>query len=258
MIERKSMIEVYKKFVERANEIYAKMAKPMEFKHLAEPNMFSDIDYDCDALDLPLMFSMQYDLLIDIVQKKSLQNTDTSLAIEKNILCILDEINEFLDMYNSNLPYATKTIEEKFELIDALHFAMQIMILSCGKSMGIDNLGGFTKDNKEAVMDILFDYVENNLTDSYYLELSDKSFEEGAVMIFMQLSEVLSVLNWKYWKTYSEDDAKSLDEVLKTQMPIFKMIIDLFLTYSGSSEKEIVLYYIIKNLENFDRQLRGY
>ncbi len=69
----------------------------------------------------------------------------------------------------------------------------------------------------------------------------------------LQLSEVLEYIPWKHWKTYTQFD---YDNCSKQVSMLYDLLIQSLLVYINY--QDIIKYYVIKNIENFDRQVRGY
>lgn len=196
-----------------------------------------------DKYNLNIVYEKQYNLMVDILEKRQLYTIYTIDELIKNtILSIMDEINEFSEWSNTNTPKLYSDIEQFFELIDILHFIVQLDILVYAKSIGL-GITDLTIKNKSKILN----------------EILPKNFDDIVLLpnqtsLSIQLSEILGELHWKHWKTYN----KEIDyPKLQKNIDIFiKMLINICMVFVYPND--IIIGYIIKNYENFQRQLNGY
>jgi dimeric dUTPase (all-alpha-NTP-PPase superfamily) len=78
-----------------------------------------------------------------------------------------------------------------------------------------------------------------------------------------ELSELLTRLPWKKWKKYSFEELKNWISDEQRTETLFELVdgLHFFLNIAiilGFSPEEIFQYYIEKNKENHNRQIRGY
>lgn len=209
---------------------------------------------DLEGFDIIL--DKQYDLMLDIIEKRNLYNYGIDNLIRNMVLSLVDEINEFKLMFDRKEKKVDKVVEETFELIDALHFIIQLEFLCYIKSQNYTFLQ-LIKDL--SLKDEIINETKNvfkkplfKLNNNLYIE---KTFDDTEIYekLMMQVSEILEYINWKHWKTYTNFEYKKLSN------QIDKFLDLLFESLSYYIDKDdIVLYYVIKNLENFDRQKRNY
>lgn len=183
------------------------------------------------------MYSLQYKLQARL-GKLPPANTSAAEATSEIIYwnyCIQDECVELLNWLE--IPGA-KFIELEMEVIDILHFAMNIGIaLKLSEAEVQEFACGFTW------------LVGNRPID--YEELC--AYTQG---LMISITKLINQLPWKSWKTYSpeadgrEFAAQNFAQVLYS---IFTLACRL-----GMDEQKVINYYCAKNLENHARQDRGY
>lgn len=238
-MERKSMLSVVERFSDQAKEIISSNNKD----------------------DLYLILNKQYDLMIHIIESKKLYDYGVDNLIRNMLLSIFDELNEYIDVvFAYELDYSERKTEALFELVDALHFVFQLHFLSTIKFKGYK-----LSDLKNA--EIRNDILTIALNDFSILDFSKHgnvipdSNEQYVLELYSELmlktSEVLGKIHWKHWKNYKEFDYFGLNKCI---VDLFNAILYNFRVIEGTdeSDKKITEYYVIKNIENFDRQNRGY
>lgn len=207
-----------------------------------------------------LMLDKQYDLLLNIIESKNLYNKSIKDLTINTALSIYDEMAEYIDIVlDNNLDEEKRTTEALFEIIDAIHFVMQLHFLSTAQYYGysIDSL------QKQDVRNVIINNAINSIKffgerGKPYMKTKDReTIYEIYSMINVQISTVLSNVHWKLWKNYKEFNYYKLIDDIAT---LFYMLVFNFglICQDRDYESKLVEYYIIKNIENFDRQERGY
>lgn len=210
-------------------------------------NQAEEVIANSELKDMYLVIDKQYDLMVNIISKRNLYEFGIDNLIRNTIISIVDEVNEYQYMYLKQSYRVYKDIEETFELIDALHFVIQLQFLIYIKHKGY-SLHDLT--NKDVKDDIIYEtrrLFDDPLISQYIV---NNNIHEA---LMLQLSEVLEYIPWKHWKTYTQFD---YDNCSKQVSMLYDLLIQSLLVYINY--QDIIKYYVIKNIENFDRQVRGY
>lgn len=210
-------------------------------------NQAEEVIANSELKDMYLVIDKQYDLMVNIISKRNLYEFGIDNLIRNTIISIVDEVNEYQYMYLKQTYRVYKDIEETFELIDALHFVIQLQFFIYIKHKGY-SLHDLT--NKDVKDDII--YETRRLFDVPLISqyIVNSNIHEA---LMLQLSEVLEYIPWKHWKTYTQFD---YDNCSKQVSMLYDLLIQSLLVYINY--QDIIKYYVIKNIENFDRQVRGY
>ena len=210
-------------------------------------NQAEEVIANSELKDMYLVIDKQYDLMVNIISKRDLYEFGIDNLIRNTIISIVDEVNEYQYMYLKQSYRVYKDIEETFELIDALHFVIQLQFFIYIKHKGY-SLHDLT--NKDVKDDIIYEtrrLFDDPLISQYIV---NSNIHEA---LMLQLSEVLEYIPWKHWKTYTQFD---YDNCSKQVSMLYDLLIQSLLVYINY--QDIIKYYVIKNIENFDRQVRGY
>jgi len=210
-------------------------------------NQAEEVIANSELKDMYLVIDKQYDLMVNIISKRNLYEFGIDNLIRNTIISIVDEVNEYQSMYLKQSYRVYKDIEETFELIDALHFVIQLQFFIYIKHKGY-SLHDLT--NKDVKDDIIYEtrrLFDDPLISQYIV---NSNIHEA---LMLQLSEVLEYIPWKHWKTYTQFD---YDTCSKQVSMLYDLLIQSLLVYINY--QDIIKYYVIKNIENFDRQIRGY
>lgn len=210
-------------------------------------NQAEEVIANSELKDMYLVIDKQYDLMVNIISKRNLYEFGIDNLIRNTIISIVDEVNEYQYMYLKQSYRVYKDIEETFELIDALHFVIQLQFFIYIKHKGY-SLHDLT--NKDVKDDIIYEtrrLFDDPLISQYIV---NSNIHEA---LMLQLSEVLEYIPWKHWKTYTQFD---YDNCSKQVSMLYDLLIHSLLVYINY--QDIIKYYVIKNIENFDRQVRGY
>jgi len=210
-------------------------------------NQAEEVIANSELKDMYLVIDKQYDLMVNIISKRNLYEFGIDNLIRNTIISIVDEVNEYQSMYLKQSYRVYKDIEETFELIDALHFVIQLQFFIYIKHKGY-SLHDLT--NKDVKDDIIYEtrrLFDDPLISQYIV---NSNIHEA---LMLQLSEVLEYIPWKHWKTYTQFD---YDNCSKQVSMLYDLLIQSLLVYINY--QDVIKYYVIKNIENFDRQVRGY
>ena len=173
------------------------------------------------------------------------------------VLAILDELNEWIFFKKAidgleeieNINKEDYKLNATFELIDMIHFIMEGILLAIKKLEKDDE--GRKYLMKKTIYKLTEDYLQKGKlvkddSYSYYEEISTA------------LSLLLDNIHWKHWKTYKEYTPIELERTINMYNDIFIKTIAFILQEYGYTLEDIYLFYMIKRLENEDRQERGY
>jgi dimeric dUTPase (all-alpha-NTP-PPase superfamily) len=239
-MERKNMVKVLEQFENDAIEIMEK-----------NPHG-----------DLYLMLNKQYDLMLNIIKTKNLYNYGIDNLSKNMILSIFDELNEYIDViFAYELSEKRRKVESLFELVDALHFIFQLHFLGTIKKNKytmteiFDDINVRNEIITVAINDFRTFTVEDDISN---IDMNSTTIHELYTTMMLLTSEVLQYIHWKHWKTYKDF---SYDDFIKQLLKLYKSLLFNFKLVNGDKEnyeQQIVKYYITKNIENFDRQFRGY
>jgi hypothetical protein len=204
--------------------------------------------------DIEIMLDLQFDLMVYIINKKELWNYGLDKLMSNMVLSIMDELIEY-DVWKNTINETIRKIafEEMFEIVDAIHFVLQLALLSVVKEKGYD-LSEIANYKEEIV---------NDAKEILNVEYAKLNGELTIRRYIYQLSYILEKLHWKHWKNYTEFDAQELNNRIRF---LYLMLLNSFnnasITYATTMKdyyQPLVLeIYVIKNIENFDRQDRGY
>ncbi len=117
-------------------------------------NQAEEVIANSELKDMYLVIDKQYDLMVNIISKRNLYEFGIDNLIRNTIISIVDEVNEYQYMYLKQSYRVYKDIEETFELIDALHFVIQLQFFIYIKHKGY-SLHDLT--NKDVKDDIIYE-----------------------------------------------------------------------------------------------------
>lgn len=207
-----------------------------------------------------LMLDKQYDLLLNIIETKNLYNKSIKDLMINTALSIYDEMAEYIDIVlDKNLEEEERKTEALFEIVDAIHFVMQLHFLSTA----YENNFSLKELHKQDIKNIIINQAMANfrtaiIDNKPFMKTPDReTIYELYTTVNIQISTVLSNVPWKLWKNYKEFNYYALIEDIATLFFMLKYNFGL-ISQDKDYESKLVEYYIIKNIENFDRQARGY
>lgn len=223
-------------------------------------NKLKDLGLDYSMDTWTIMVGMQTKLAENFHEINTLTKQQKDHWIDRYLVCIDDEVRELrehLNIYNSRFALKNNEKELKKEVIDILHFIMEVFIAGAGNNAA--------EIVKKYYLD-QWDFVETNdllkyawetqknhppklgecEKDMYILKLALKLQDAGGL--------VRQEISWKHWKKAERTiNEKKLYEAF-AQM--FKTFIDL--AVATMDYEDIKKIYIEKNVENFLRQEFGY
>ena len=233
---------------------YKDACDPEKVKAILEENHF-----DTSLPPWELMYSMQMSFESRFHEIGNLSKEEIDYWIDKNLICIEDEIREVrecLDIYGKN---TSKPQEElKKEVIDILHFMMDLFI--CGNAKADDIKKAYFskyKLNGEDLIETAYKAQSKEVCD--YLNISGSEKNDFDILkAVCKLSDagalVRQQISWKYWK--KPNDSINMEKLYDAFAEVFHEFINLCLLTLDCSE--IKDTYIKKNVENIQRQFYGY
>lgn len=242
------------------------------------PQMKQQIEEFKKQSNKPILYYMvdlQNSLMIDIIKRKILPTWEQSRLTfkdlaEKTILAMFDEFVEIKNWIDE-LPNAEHIVrlseykvECRYEVIDIYHFLLQLLlivnIINDKLNNQIDNYVSDKTYQKVIVEKVVNDMMSTfNFTfDTPYKNVT--TYNDLVFEGFVKLSKLLNLFPWKYWKTYKEQDYNiDYSEFLKVTNELHEILSELFINFDGKrSLEDLIIHYMTKNHENFDRQKRGY
>jgi hypothetical protein len=221
------------------------------------------------------MIDLQNSLMVDILKRKILSSEEKSKLTfkdltEKMILAMFDEFVEIKDWINEfpDTKYVVKhneyKIECRYEIVDIYHFLWQLLLIIniLGTELKNVRIGDYTSN--ETRQKIIVEKVTNDIMTTFNLTFDTpyknvKTYDDLILEGFVKLSKILNLLPWKHWKTYTDDYKIDYQEFLKVVNELHEILSELFVRFGGEKNLEsLVVHYMVKNHENFDRQKRGY
>lgn len=211
-----------------------------------------------------LVLNKQWDLMNKIIEDYDYKDDKgKKLLINSMILSLLDEWAEY--------DYEDNNFEKEFELIDMIHFIIQVGYLvikeyhSNPKDI-IDTFQELVMLNEDSFLDFMnrFQGHFKPTTAANRYERYSGNFKYKFVvdedMVYL-IRELLDYVHWKTWKKYkeySEFEVKSILKILQTLFFAVMERLNVLEDFSVDFSKNITVLYVVKNFENFDRQDRGY
>jgi dimeric dUTPase (all-alpha-NTP-PPase superfamily) len=224
-----------------------------------------EMGLDKNADPWVLLMTMQKSLAGKFHNVENLTKTETDYWSDKYMICIDDEIREVrehLHVYPDDTSEPkNNVIELKKEIIDILHFVMDLFIV--GNATG-DTIKKHYM-NKFCINGCSPDHIDNFLQyswDNQYFTLTDcyKILDHTDINLLTNKlqdahSKVRQLISWKHWKKPSE--TINYNDLYNTYADVFKALIDLFVIMDMEWD-EIKDIYVKKNIENIFRQDFGY
>jgi len=211
------------------------MSKNPENKCFFLLNKTNEVKYDENALGI--MLKMQYELQKFYNEKRGSITPDypNKERVKESLYhfnCFIAEIWEF-DQRTYNIKNNEDLIELQFELIDAWHFLMNMILYLGYRENDFNNLDFYWNEDMKII--------------DYKKIIGEISIKWG---------QILDYLPYKYWKTYSDYDFDKEKVKIIIEI-IMKYFFNICKQYKITKEFFYKLY-VAKNKENYDRQKRGY
>jgi len=242
--------------------------------YYSQMKQLEELKKQSDKPVLYYMIDLQNSLMVDILKRKIL-TSDEKVKLtfkdltEKMVLAMFDEFIEIKDWVSEfpNTKYMVKLneykIEARYEVVDIYHFLWQLLlivnIMNTGQNVKIDDYV-----NSETWQKIVVEKVVNDVMSTFNFTFNTPyknitTYNDLILEGLTKLSQILNLLPWKHWKTYDDDYKIDYSELLKVTNELHEVLSELFVKFGGKEELDsLVVHYMVKNHENFDRQKRGY
>ena len=237
---------------------YIDVKDPVIFNRVMEENNF---DVNQPAFDLVMV--MQHSFASRIRQMDNLSKSEKDEWIDKYLVCIEDEVRELrehLSLYGE-IEVKDKDIELKKEVIDILHFMMDLFIVG-GANQDIikefyRDLCEIDLDSKEDLFEVAYRLQREDIDE--YLNVKedikkDITILKASCRLLDACALVRQHISWKHWKepsTYID-----YNKLYHAYAVVFHEFMNLCIL--TMEEKEIKDIYVRKNVENILRQEYGY
>ena len=181
--------------------------------------------------------------------------------VKEYAICIEDEIEEIFDyikLADEQAAYKTDNTELKKEVIDVLHFVMDVMIAS--NIYPNDLLNKYiTKYNitlsKDDILDDIFQFTKNQNDIVYNVINPNEALITLTIRLLLVNRELRQQISWKHWKKPNNDI--NYEKLNDACIMLFHRFM-LLSAYLFDNIDEMINMYIIKNVENIRRQKHGY
>ena len=251
------------------NELQCDCPKYKAYVDAKNINIFNRVikenGFDLKQSTFDLVMSMQHSFASRMRKVDKLTKEEQDVWIDKYLVCIEDEVREVrehLNIYCDEKKYASdddRNLELKKEVIDILHFVMELFIV-----------GNATQDdikkyyNEFAVVDECDDLIHvayQLQKESVHTYLngnrkpnSDITILKASCKLLDACSLVRQQISWKHWKKPNKEI--NYDMLYRAFAAVFFEFINLcVLTMEESEIRDI---YVHKNVENVLRQEYGY
>ncbi len=247
-------------------------AKYKAYVDAKNPEIFQQVmlnnNFDVNLPDFELIYSMQKSFASRMRKMEGLTKQEIDKWIDQYLVCIEDEIREVrehLDLYGETPKYDSevdKNLELKKEVIDILHFMMELFIVgNADKNIIKKHYNdmynvGWTYSNVDLFEEA---YDRQSITLPKYLNsFVDRTHDITVLKASCRLSDACALvrqqISWKHWKKPS--DTINYEKLYDAYAVVFHEFINLCVL--TMDEKEIRTIYVNKNVENILRQKYGY
>lgn len=201
----------------------------------------------------------------------------TDIWVKEYCICIEDEVEELMDYISwDGKPVLTDDTEMRKEIIDILHFMMDVMIVSgctpeeikknyIEKYVPQKNIKedfftyAFNHERKLFCFQNNINMNENIKSGKHIYDISDEKFHHILLNLTLKVLYVNRILrqyiSWKHWKKANK--VINYEKLHDACTLLFKRFI-ILCTFVFANPQEIIDIYIRKNIENIRRQKHGY
>lgn len=240
---------------------YVDAKKPEVFKRVMEENKF---DVSLPAFDL--LMTMQKSFASRMRKVDGLTKEEKDTWIDKYLVCVEDEIREVrehLDLYGEEPKYASeidKTLELKKEVIDILHFMMELFIVGGANQKTVKEfyakVYNHSFDENADLIELAYNYQKDDIKE--YLHCDKDNIDITVLKASCRLSDACALvrqeISWKHWK--KPNVFIDYDKLYSAYAVVFHEFINLCIL--TMKVEEIKTIYVNKNVENILRQEYGY
>lgn len=236
------------------------------------PRKIAELGIDPNADSWTVMMGMQKVFASRFHNTANMTKEEKDHWINDYLICIEDEIGELLDFVRLPLSAEAKcsnSTEMKKEVIDILHFVMDVFI--AGEASPEDIKKAYLKHHTVGVIDVenLVDFSVDQALLMFYSD-KDHKYNNGidydevdfdtkildcCARILLSGRKVRQQISWKHWK--KPNASINQEKLLEAYAEMWSSYIDLVIMLFESGE-ELKQVYIKKNVENILRQELGY
>lgn len=221
-------------------------------------------NFDISLTAWELLMQMQRSFASRIRKVDNPTKEEVDKWVDKYLICVEDEIREVrehLVLYSKNDKNNSIDIELKKEVIDILHFMLDLFIVGGANTHDIqfayDKKYNVSLNEKEDLIDVAYNRQKESI-DEYLYTKDDINKDITILKASCRLSDacasVRQQISWKHWK--KPNDFIDFDKLYLAYAEVFHEFINLcILTMNVNEIKDI---YIHKNIENILRQEYGY
>ena len=240
-------------------------AKFLAFQKVKEPGIveqkISELGINLNQDSLSLMMDIQKCFSKKFRSVENISKEDKDKWINQYLICMEDEISElreYLDIYPNEKSKPFNVIEVKKELIDILHFVMDVFISGEASSKDIEK---YYLEKYSPEVSSVKDFMKYSFdTQTQIIALNYNKLDTTSIILILSCklldnsAAIRKLISWKHWKKSNPIIDKNA--LFFAFADLYKAMIDLFLVLMDVSE--IKQIYIEKNVENILRQENNY
>ena len=212
-----------------------------------------ELNIDMNKDPFEIMLAMQT-IFAGRFHTNKLSKLDIDHWVNDYLVCIEDEIIELLEQIPGDQTDVdlTKNVELKKEVIDILHFTMDLFIA-----------GGYSFEQIKSVL--LNKNATHVIETTNILKLTGKLLHKNhaskenvvneCIKFLISNKRIREQISWKHWK--KPNDTINSEKLLDAMILSLESLVRLFNMLFENIEK-VKNIYIIKNVENILRQKNGY
>ena len=246
----------------KCNDLECECPKYLAYKEVSKPGVIdatlAEIGVDTITDNWELLMTMQKKFEESLHPVDGLSKEEIDHWVDRYLVCIEDEVREareHLDIYPNEKTKERNEVELKKEIIDILHFVMDLFICAqyngnqikeayC-KSYNVDNVEDLLSFSFKKEKGILYFYEKNN--DNDFLLMLNRLLDKGG--------DIRQQISWMHWK--KPNATINNEKLLNACVEQFKILIQLFILLD-MNEHEVKDIYVKKNVENIYRQKFNY
>src|SRR5574344_203691 len=221
-------------------------------------------DFDVSLPAGELMMKMQYSFASRNRRVHNPTKEDVDKWVDRYLICIEDEIREVrehLTLYKKKTNDKVNIIELQKEVIDILHFMLDLFIVGGAKTEDIKKSYcerySISLNNNEDLIENAYN-LQKSTIDNYLYTDEDLNKDITVLKASCRLSDACALvrqyISWKHWK--KSNDYIDWKKLYSAYAEVFHEFINLCIL--TMSVEEIKSIYINKNVENILRQEYGY
>lgn len=257
---------------EKCKDLQCDCAKFLAYQDVQDEelvqNVLKENNFDISKQPFELMMSMQKSFASRMHKTDSLSKKEIDMWVDKYLVCIEDEIREVrehLNIYGCESEKHNQQEELKKEVIDIIHFVMDLFLVGNATYETIQKYYLCKYDLKNPNNDDLISYaysIQNDTVFSYLdlyggavmNDIDDFDILKASCKLSDACALVRQQISWKHWK--NPNNEINFEKLYDAYAIVFHEFINLaILTMDVNEIKDI---YITKNVENIRRQYHNY